>query len=506
MKSLESAVFQLPAAVASCTAVSVLPGIPRQAQKPLLARHLKWPEESAMTMPGCKRVRNQLFLNVCVFLTCLLVMTISAVAQNLSTGRPANVPPEYVVTPFGYMHPSCVTHVGQGERVGHNMLQHADGTMENIPACQYPRYKAKGEVVEPTSTEAPKPPEISWDWVEAVTDFYSTNLGQESSTWVVPPAPTSHDGQTDYFFPGIGNIMQPVMGWGADFPTNWGIASWVCCSPAAESTAIQVNPGDLISGTITQNCSLGSSSCDSWKVVTTDVTTGQSTTLGAEPTQGDQYEAVGGVLEVYSIAQCSDYPPDGEIVYNSTFYDYNGNFVPNLTWSGGASTTDSPQCNYSAQATTQSQIVLTYGTVPNLNGAHTLTPQNATGLRLDDYYSGTGSGNPIDVYTVNNSGAQSWVFNNANVAPAGFYNLAVSYGAYCMTASGSTSGSLVQLDPCNGSSAQAWEAVTADNGYVLHPANNTSLCLDVQGDGTTAGTLVQAWTCNGQKNETWVLN
>jgi len=433
-------------------------------------------------------------------------MTISAVGQHLPAGRPAGVPPEYIVTPFGYMHPSCVTHVRKGEKIGQDMLlHHVDGTVEDIPACQYPRYKANGEVVE-SETSTSKPPAISWDWVEAVTDFYSTNLGEEASTWVVPPAPTSHDGQTDYFFPGIGNIVQPVMGWGADFPTGWGIASWICCSPAAESTPIQVNPGDLISGTITQNCSWGTSSCNSWEISTTDVTTNQTTTLSAEPLQGDQNEAVGGVLEVYNIAQCSDYPPDGEIIYNSTFYDYNGNLLNNLTWSGGASTTDSPQCNYSAQATTQSQIALTFGTVANLNGAHTLTPQNATGLRLDDLYSGTGSGNPIDVYTANNSGAQSWVFSNQNVVPSGFYNLAVSYGAYCLTASGSTSGSLVQLDPCNGASAQAWEPVPAGNGYVFHPANNTSLCLDVQGDGTAAGTLVQAWTCNGQSNETWVLN
>lgn len=456
-----------------------------------------------MTMQECKPGRNLIFTNIFVFIVCLLAMTISAVGQNPSSRRPANVPKEYVVTPFGYIHPSCVVHVRDGERVGHNVLYHVDGTAETVATCQYPRYRANGKVVEPST---PKPPEISWDWVEDSTDFYSANLGEQTSTWYVPPAPTSHDGQTDYFFPGIGNIMQPVMGWGADYATGWGIASWVCCSPAAESTAIPVNPGDLISGTITQNCSTGTSSCDSWQVVTTDMTTNQTTTLSAEPTQGDQNEAVGGVMEVYSISQCSDYPPNGEIVYNSYFYDYNGNPVTNLNWTNSASSTDSPQCNYSAQSPTESNIVLTYGNVPSLNGAHTLTPQNATGLRLDDYYSGTGSGNPIDVYTSNNTGAQSWVFNNANVSPSGFYNIAVSYGAYCMTATGSSSGSLVQLDPCNGSSAQAWQAAPGANGYVLHPANNTSLCLDVQGDGTSDGTLVQAWTCNGGNNEEWVIN
>jgi len=457
-----------------------------------------------MTMPEYKRGRNQLFLNVCVFLSCLLVMTISAVGQNLAAGRPANVPPEYMVTPFGYMHPSCVVHVGEGERVGQNMLHHVDGTMENIPVCQYPRYKTNGEVVK-LEPAAPEQPQISHDWVEDAVEFYPRNLGEQSSTWVVPSAPTSQDGQTDYFFPGIGNIMQPVLGWGADYPTGWGIASWVCCSPAAESTPIPVSSGDLISGTITQNCGGGSSSCNSWKVSMTDVTTGRSTTLGAEPTEGEQSEAVGGVLEVYNILKCGDYPADGEFVFNSKFYDNDGNLVSNLNWSSSASKTDSPQCNYSARATTESNILLTYGTVPNLNGAHTLTPQNATGSRLDDHDAEMGSGNPIDIYPANNTGAQSWVFSNVNVVPAGYYNLAV-FGPYCMTASGSTSGSLVQLDPCDGSPAQAWQAVPANGGFVFHPANNTSLCLDVQRDETAAGTLVEALTCNGKNDEEWVLN
>lgn len=74
-----------------------------------------------------------------------------------------------------------------------------------------------------------------------------------------------------------------------------------------------------------------------------------------------------------------------------------------------------------------------------------------------------------------------------------------------MTASGATSGSVVNLQPCIGSTAQAWEAVPSGDALVFHPANNTSLCLDVQGDGTAAGTLVQAWTCNGGNNEQWVI-
>ncbi|MGA2889946.1 MAG: protease pro-enzyme activation domain-containing protein [Terracidiphilus sp.] len=150
--------------------------------------------------------------------------------------------------------------------------------------------------------------------------------------------------------------------------------------------------------------------------------------------------------------------------------------------------------------------VVVLAVVPILNGAHTLIPQNASGMVLDDWASGTESGNQIDIWPANGTGAQSWVFNNSGVTPAGYYNIAVSYGPYCVTASGSTSGSLVNLQPCIGSSAQAWEAVPSGDAFVLHPANNTSLCLDVQGDGTAAGTLVQGWTCNGGNNEEWVIN
>jgi hypothetical protein len=150
--------------------------------------------------------------------------------------------------------------------------------------------------------------------------------------------------------------------------------------------------------------------------------------------------------------------------------------------------------------------VVVLAVVPNLNGAYTLTPQNAAGLRLDDLSASTASENPIDVYTANQTPAQTWVLSNADVVPAGYYNIAVSLGAYCMTASGATSGSLVQLDPCNGAAAQAWQAVPYGNAFVFHPSNKPSLCLDVQGDGTSAGTLVQAWTCNYGNNEQWALN
>lgn len=140
----------------------------------------------------------------------------------------------------------------------------------------------------------------------------------------------------------------------------------------------------------------------------------------------------------------------------------------------------------------------------NLNGTFTLNPQNAPGLVLDDWFSGTRAGNPVDIWPANGTGAQSWVLSSAGVAPLGAYNIAVSYGAYCLTATGSSRGSLVELEPCAGLASQAWLAAPSGAGYSFNPASNTTLCLGVQAN--RPDTLAQVQTCNGGKNEQWVLN
>ena len=141
----------------------------------------------------------------------------------------------------------------------------------------------------------------------------------------------------------------------------------------------------------------------------------------------------------------------------------------------------------------------------SLNGTHTLTPQNATGSRLDDTAASTAAGNQIDIYAANGTGAQNWSISNSGVTPAGYYNLA-TLGSNCLTASGSGSGANVVLDPCNGSTAQAWNAVASGNTYAWHPANNTALCLDVRSAGTANGTAVQVYTCNGTGAQSWAVN
>ncbi|MGA3080874.1 MAG: family 16 glycosylhydrolase [Terracidiphilus sp.] len=134
------------------------------------------------------------------------------------------------------------------------------------------------------------------------------------------------------------------------------------------------------------------------------------------------------------------------------------------------------------------------------NGSYTLTPENATALRLDDSGALTTTGNPIVVYTSNGTGAQTWSFSDVSVTPAGYYNLATE-GAYCLTASGTASGSAAVLDPCAGTTAQAWEAVASGSYFVFHPGNNTALCLTAS--GTASGDAADVDTCNSATSQEW---
>jgi hypothetical protein len=147
------------------------------------------------------------------------------------------------------------------------------------------------------------------------------------------------------------------------------------------------------------------------------------------------------------------------------------------------------------------------GSSVTLSGEHMLTPQNATGSRLDDYLSGTGPGNTVDIYGANGTGAQNWVLSSSNVQPAGNYNLAVSYGPFCLNASSANSGATVDLEPCNGAASQSWNIAPSSGGnFLLHPASNSSLCLDVSGASTGNGTPTIVWTCNGGTNQSWAVN
>ena len=317
-----------------------------------------------------------------IFCTMLLVMmSVGMLNAQMAAGwnRPASVPSGYVITPFGYFHPSCVRQVNEGETLlGDGRIRFKDGREEaNAPFCNFPRYSPTGELVAQGSANA-EPVEISWSWIESGQMATSTTYGKVTATYTVPPAPATNDGQTLFFFPGFAHqhqnppneepIIQPVLGWndGQSGAGPWNIASWNCCPSGMtwSSNPVTVNPGDEIQGTVKSKCKAGTQSCAQWSITTRDVTTKKATTLNSDFSQGMAFPwAQAGVLEVYNIYQCSDFPPNGSIEFSKVaLFDYNFKKIKNPGWAPmywvqrGVT---QPWCNYEV-TTTATSATLTY--------------------------------------------------------------------------------------------------------------------------------------------------
>ena len=91
--------------------------------------------------------------------------------------RPAGVPADYVITPFGYFHPSCVLQLDKRESLNKlGVLQRADGSQIQVGPCKYPHFTPTGAPRTPggdTSNggveqvqEPAVEPAISHSWIE----------------------------------------------------------------------------------------------------------------------------------------------------------------------------------------------------------------------------------------------------------------------------------------------------------------------------------------------------
>ncbi len=302
-------------------------------------------------------------------------LTATAEAQSVAgPHRPAAVPANYVITPFGYFHPSCVSHLTSGDelRPDDKAVRHADGSSTAMHACEYPHYRADGEKVF-GDEKAVTNPNISHAYVLLASVTTSGAYGYLDGQWTVPPAPASNDGQTLYLFPGLEDIndvvtiLQPVLGWNSDYASAWGIASWNCCENGTvyEATPKPVTSGDTILGYIYNSCPPGTATCSSWDVVTQDLRTGKTSELLNTSNFGQTFNwAFGGAFEVYGIVSCNDYPAisgapgSGSVSFNAlNLYDDKLAEV-SPKWQFSVDKTDTPQCNYGG--TSPKQVTLQY--------------------------------------------------------------------------------------------------------------------------------------------------
>ena len=302
----------------------------------------------------------------------MLVAGLTTAQAQMPAGpkRPATVPAGYVITPFGYFHPSCVAHLAKGDEVRHdeNAIRHANGTSENIHVCAYPHFKADGEKVIGDERDV-KQPTISHAWVEYAGTTTTSSYGYMYAYWNVPPAPSTNDGQTVYLFNGLEDykdvvtIIQPVLGWNSDYASAWGIASWNCCASGTvfEAPPTRVNSGDVILGYMFDTCAAGTLSCPTWDIVTWDLTSGNFSELLNTSSQGQTFNwAFAGVLEgpITSSSAAITLPMAQSLFYNLALY--NDSFVqdrqPGLVHVTNLSSGLTPQCGYGGSLPKQATL------------------------------------------------------------------------------------------------------------------------------------------------------
>jgi hypothetical protein len=187
----------------------------------------------------------------------------------------------------------------------------------------------------PPLAPAPASPETDESWIEAVRGSVAPGswVSEMRASFRVPRSPAS-GGQTLYFFPGlqprVGRvILQPVLGYRAD--------GWSLFSERAHrvgdrdvelrSAVVPTAPGHMIAGRMRSSACNRAGVC-TWTVTTSDLTSGESTTLTEEDSVPyARYFA--GVLEAYGVTRCSQYPDDGSIEFDDvSVYDEDGDALP----------------------------------------------------------------------------------------------------------------------------------------------------------------------------------
>jgi len=238
-------------------------------------------------------------------------------------GLPVNVPRDYVITPNGFFHPSCVQRIESDETLhADGTIVRADGGSRRVPACAYPHFAADGTELAadaapfPTSAAPSDPPQINgWVAYASYTLARANASVYIASDMSVPTAPNIHSGQVVYFFPGLEDaqhvqtIVQPVLGWNAFNDGGWTIASWNCCLSGQtwHSPAVTVDSGVTLFGRVSgSNCD--GSVCADWTILTRDPVNDHDTTLNTSG-YGQAFDWVfGAVLEAYGISQCGELP------------------------------------------------------------------------------------------------------------------------------------------------------------------------------------------------------
>jgi hypothetical protein len=125
-----------------------------------------------------------------------------------------------------------------------------------------------------------------------------------------------------------------------------------------------------------------------------------------------------------------------------------------------------------------------------------------SGKYLDVAGSSTADSANVQQYTLNKSGAQQWLLEDAG---NGYYYLVNKTSSKVLNVSGGSSAdgtNVIQYQKTNDDNSK-WKLEDAGDGYFYLIAKHSSKALEVAGNGTADGSNVQQWTLNKGNNQKW---
>jgi len=284
---------------------------------------------------------------------------------------------DWLRTPIGLTHPSCVHHVPSGSHakreqtnVGRLRVYAPDGSTRDIPRCQYPITWPQTQ----NSNVARQSFAPGW---QVWTTFESSSpkgFTEFLGYFTIPDVPQSADDQTLFMFTGLQNenwvpgpnsppapndfeIIQPVLqygysaGGGGDY---WTLASWYVTvyDGFLISDLITVNAGDTIFGNMTLVAE------DSWFISGVLKSNGQATSLTADKSNLKVNPWAYCTLEVYGDSgDCGEYPDNPQVYSGLKIYDGGAKVTPK--WQ--VNVTPSPICGESITVENPTHVTIHFG-------------------------------------------------------------------------------------------------------------------------------------------------
>jgi hypothetical protein len=422
------------------------------------------------------------------------------------TRKPAGVPADFVATPVGYFHPSCLVHV--------DTRAHLQRT---AAPCAYPHYDVAGRPMTADAiTDASASNSID-GWSLANHTRYLPAVSALTAQWTVPPTPPQA-GQVLFFFPGTqsldgksgGTILQPVLAYEG---AKWFVQSWNCCEGGGNAEfgdAVDVSPGDTILGTNSgSNCDPQTGICGDWRITTADTSTGGQSVFDTKSFGHPHQWIFAAVLEAYSLTSCDQLPTSGSLTYHDfgiSGLDGSPISVTGLAWQDDvdASLAGCGSTWGGSQAGTDFTINFggPRGGGPGAGSSRIVAP--FSGKCLDISNSGTADGTKVQEWSCNGTSAQSF---HLAAASNGAFAIVNDNSGKCLdiSNSGTADGTKVQEWSCNGTGAQSFNRVDVAGGDVTLVNTNSGKCLDIQNGNAADGTQVQLWSCNGSAGQSWQL-